>query len=524
MSTLSVEGLSIRYGRQRAVDDVSLQVDRGEIVAVVGESGSGKSTLAHALLGLLPDDARLSSGTITFAGRQVQTLTDRAWTRLRGRQLAFVPQDPGTALNPLLTIRRQVTEALRLQELTEPSVEDALADMGVPDPERILELLPHELSGGYRQRVLLAMAAIGRPQLLIADEPTSALDVTLQRTVLDRLQLVVRRDNAALVLVTHDLAVAADRADRIIVMRKGRVVEQGTVSDVLGNPEDEYTRLLIRSTPQLTVREQREPPAGRPQVRLTNVSKRYSGRRGTTVAVQDVSLSIPPGRTLGLVGASGSGKSTLARMVNLLVAPTTGSIELDSAALMESSSAQRRGLRRRVQLVAQNPYDALDPRMTVQTIIGEPLRAFKVGSSRERRRRVQELLENVGLEPDLAYRKPRALSGGQRQRVAIARALALNPSLLVLDEPVSALDVVVQARILELLDRLQREHNLAYLLISHDLAVVSALSDTIAVMDAGRIVEHGPAAQVLSSPTSPVTKTLLAAVPATASLTSVPAH
>ncbi|MFF0341720.1 dipeptide ABC transporter ATP-binding protein [Kribbella sp. NPDC004875] len=507
--TLSVEGLSIRYGRQRAVEAVTLRVGRGEVVAVVGESGSGKSTLAHALAGLLPDEARLDAGTITFAGRQVQALSDRGWTRLRGRQIAFVPQDPGTALNPLLTVRRQITEALRQQGLTEPSAESALIDMGVPDPERILKMLPHELSGGYRQRVLLAMATIGRPALLIADEPTSALDVTVQRTVLDRLQLVVRRDDAALVLITHDLAVAAERADRIVVLRNGRVVEQGATSEVLGNPQREYTRLLLRSTPRIVVPEFRGPVGGRPLLRLTAVSKTYSGRRGTTTAVQDVSLSIQPGRTLGLVGASGCGKSTLARMINLLVEPTTGSIELNGATV----SGNRRDFRQQVQLVAQNPYDALDPRMTVEKIIGEPLRAFHVGSRRERRTRVRELLEDVGLEPELADRRPRALSGGQRQRVAIARALALNPSLLVLDEPVSALDVVVQARILELLLRLQQERDLAYLLISHDLAVVSSLSDTIAVMDAGRVVEHGPTAEVVTTPDNPITRSLLEAVP-----------
>ncbi|MFI6452400.1 ATP-binding cassette domain-containing protein [Streptosporangium amethystogenes] len=502
---LAVRGLTVRYGPsgrgRSAVDRADLTVEAGQIVAVVGESGSGKSTLAHALAGLLPDTARVTGGGVTFGGERVDGLRERAWRRLRGRRIAFVPQDPGTALNPLMTVRAQLAEALRLTGIPRPgetAFEDALSRVGIPDPAAVLDRHPHQLSGGFRQRVLLGMALAGRPALLIADEPTSALDTTVQKTVLDLIQKVAARDGTSILLITHDLGVAADRADRVAVMSEGRVVEEGPAERVLGSPEAAYTRLLLESAPRLLTGP--APTVGDPLLAVRDLRKVYPGG---TVAVEGASFTLDRAGTLGLVGASGSGKSTIARMITGLVEPTGGSVLLNGAPV-------RAG---RVQFVAQNPYASLDPLMSVGRIIAEPLRALRAGTRAERRERVRRLLEDVALPPEVARRRPSALSGGQRQRVAIARALAPSPDLIVLDEPVSALDAVTQAQILALLRRLQDKHGMAYLLISHDLAVVAAAAGRLAVMRDGRIIESGPTAGVLAAPEAPFTRELLAAVP-----------
>ncbi|WP_214104240.1 ATP-binding cassette domain-containing protein [Acrocarpospora catenulata] len=499
---LAVRGLTVRYGRGGpAVDRADLTVEAGQIVAVVGESGSGKSTLAHALAGLLPDTARVTGGSVTFGGERVDGLRERAWRRLRGRRIAFVPQDPGTALNPLMTVRAQLAEALRLTGTPRPgqdALEDALGRVGIPDPAAVLGRYPHQLSGGFRQRVLLGMALAGRPALLIADEPTSALDTTVQKTVLDLIQRVAARDGTSILLITHDLGVAADRADRVAVMTEGRVVEEGPAERVLGSPEAAYTRLLLDSVPRPSAGP--APTAGEPLLAVRDLRKVYPDG---TVAVEGASFTLDRAGTLGLVGASGSGKSTVARVITGLVEPTGGSVLLDGAPV-------RAG---RVQFVAQNPYASLDPLMSVGRIIAEPLRALRAGTRAGRRERVRRLLEDVGLPPEVAWRRPSALSGGQRQRVAIARALAPSPDLIVLDEPVSALDTVTQAQILTLLRRLQGKHGMAYLLISHDLAVVAAAAGRLAVMRDGRIVEYGPTAEVLAAPEAPFTRELLAAIP-----------
>ena len=500
---LAVRGLTVRYGRRgrAAVDGADLTVDAGRIVAVVGESGSGKSTLAHALAGLLPDAARVTGGVITFDGERVDRLRERAWRRLRGRRIAFVPQDPGTALNPLMTVRAQLGEALRLtgaRRVDEGTLEEALGRVGIPDPAAVLGRYPHQLSGGFRQRVLLGMALAGRPALLIADEPTSALDTTVQKTVLDLVQRVAAEHGTSVLLITHDLGVAADRADRVAVMTEGRVVEEGPAERVLRSPRAAYTRLLLDSAPRPA--DAPAPPPPDPLLVVRDLRKVYADG---TVGVEGASFTLDRAGTLGLVGASGSGKSTIARVVTGLVEPTGGSVLLDGAPV-------RAG---RVQFVAQNPYASLDPLMSVGRIVAEPLRALRVGGRAERRERVLSLLVDVGLPPEVARRRPAALSGGQRQRVAIARALAPSPDVIVLDEPVSALDTVTQAQILALLRRLQDKHGTAYLLISHDLAVVAAAAGRLAVMRGGRIVESGPTAEVLAAPGAAFTRELLAAIP-----------
>ncbi|GAA3422259.1 ABC transporter ATP-binding protein [Streptosporangium vulgare] len=492
---LAVRDLTIRYGPsgrgRAAVDNVDLTVEAGQIVAVVGESGSGKSTLAHALAGLLPDTARVTGGGITFGGERVDGLRERAWRRLRGRRIAFVPQDPGTALNPLMTVRAQLAEALRLTGTPRPgeaTLEDVLGRVGVPDPAAVLDRHPHQLSGGFRQRVLLGMALAGRPALLIADEPTSALDTTVQKTVLDLIRKVVARDGTSILLITHDLGVAAERADRVVVMTEGRVVEEGPAERVIGSPEAAYTRLLLDSVPRPATGP--SPITGDRLLTVRDLRKVYPGG---TVAVEGASFTLDRAGTLGLVGASGSGKSTIARMITGLVEPTGGSVLLDDA-------PARAG---RVQFVAQNPYASLDPLMSVGRIIAEPLRALRTGTWAERRERVRRLLEDVALPPEVARRRPSTLSGGQRQRVAIARALAPSPDLIVLDEPVSALDAVTRAQILALLRRLQDRHGTAYLLISHDLSVVAAAAGRLAVIRNGRIIESGPTSEVLAAPEAP---------------------
>ncbi|UMP06908.1 ABC transporter ATP-binding protein [Amycolatopsis sp. EV170708-02-1] len=494
MTLLTVRGLTVHYGRSPAVADAHLSIHSGQVVAVVGESGSGKSTLAQALVGLLPPAAHVR-GEITFDGARVDRLTDRRWRRLRGRRIAYVPQDPGTALNPLMTIRAQVAEALRLNG-NSAAPATVLARAGIPDPDRVLACHPHQLSGGYRQRVLLGMALAGRPALVIADEPTSALDTTVQKAVLDLIRSMAA-DGTSVLLITHDLGVAADRADRVAVMSGGRIVEEGPATQVFGNPQDAYTRLLIDSVPRPLASAR---PVTEPLLEACELRKTY----GETVAVDGVSFALGEAGALGLVGESGSGKSTIARMVTGLAEPTAGRVLVagDPPALGNG----------RVQFVAQNPYSSLDPLWSVGRIIAEPLRARGMGRA-QRRSRVLGLLTDVALPESYATRRPGTLSGGQRQRVAIARALAPRPDLIVLDEPVSALDVVTQAQILSLLRRLRDLHGLAYLLISHDLAVVASAADHLVVLRNGRLVETGPTGDVLSSPAAPFTRELLDAVP-----------
>lgn len=531
---LTVRDLAVSYrtgrGDVHAVRDVSLHVDTGETVAVVGESGSGKSTTAAAVVRLLAPAARITSGAIDLLGHDLATASPRVLRTVRGALVGLVPQDPTVSLNPVTRIGDQVAEALVVHGLADRrgaarEAVEALRRTGLPEPELRARQYPHELSGGMRQRVLIAIALVARPRLLVADEPTSALDVTVQRRILDHLDELTAATGTGVLLITHDLGVAADRADRIVVMSRGRVVEAGTPDEVLGSPREAYTRALLAAAPSLRgARRAATPPVATdtpPALEVRGLVKDFplprTSRTGAGVlrAVDDVSFAVPRGRTLALVGESGSGKSTTARLALRLTEPTAGTVHVDGADVTRARGEQLRSLRRRLQVVQQNPYASLDPRWTVERIVTEPLRAFRVGDRRERAARAAELLDLVALPASALHRNPAELSGGQRQRVAIARALSVRPDIVVLDEPVSALDVSVQAQILDLLADLQRDLAVSYLFISHDLAVVRQVAHEVVVLRHGRVVEQGDVETVFARPSHPYTTELLDAIPGT---------
>lgn len=533
---LSISELSVtyssRHGEVHAVQNVSMDFYPGETVSIVGESGSGKSTLVARLLGLLGPEARVNQENYLIQGQDYSNLKDRAWAKIRGRKIGFIPQDPAGSLDPVQSIGAQVAEALKLNGLPRRqwksrSVE-LLRTAGIDAPEHYLGLYPHQLSGGTCQRVLIAMAVAGAPSLIIADEPTSALDVTTQKQVLDHLTGLVLDSGATLVLITHDLGVALDRSDRTIVMQSGKIVEAGSTAKIFNEPEQEYTQRLVRAAPSLAepkvwLRETASEPsienrAASPAVEVRGLRKVFGRGSSGTVAVASASFSLPPGKTLSIVGQSGSGKSTTARLTLGLEQPTSGEVTIRSKAGEEFDPhhlgrADMKKLSRLAQFVYQNPYSSLHPRFTIGEIISEPLRAHKVGTKSEREAQTIALMDSVGLHAAIVNRSAKELSGGQRQRVAIARALALNPELVVLDEPVSALDVSVQEQILNVLVQLQDELGLSYLFISHDLAVVRQISDDVMVMNKGQFVESGPVDKVLSSPDHAYTQALLEASP-----------
>ncbi|AYE99208.1 ABC transporter ATP-binding protein [Mycobacterium paragordonae] len=532
---LSVEGLQVRFGSDEpVVRGVDLRVSRGQTVAVVGESGSGKSTTAAAILGLLSPGGRITGGRITFDGTDITSAGRRLMRSIRGREIGYVPQDPMTNLNPVWKVGFQVREALRVNTDGRDARRRAvqlLADAGMPDPAKQAGRYPHQLSGGMCQRALIAIGLAGRPRLLIADEPTSALDVTVQRQVLDHLQRLTDELDTALLLITHDLALAAERAEQVVVIHRGQVVESGAAQSILRDPAHEYTQRLVAAAPSVTARDKRateirervaaeaaeQAGAQDDIVVVSELTKTYPEtgglpwRRAEFLAVEAVSFKVRRASTLAIVGESGSGKSTVARMVLGLLQPTSGSVVFDGTDV----AAVRKTLafRRRIQPVFQNPYSSLDPMYPVFRAIEEPLRIHRVGDRRQREQTVRELLEQVALPSSVFDRLPRELSGGQRQRVAIARALALRPDVLVCDEAVSALDVLVQAQILDLLGELQANLGLTYLFISHDLAVVRQISDDVLVMRGGRVVEHAPTEAVFTSPSHEYTRLLLEAIP-----------
>jgi len=541
MSVLDVQDLRVSYrartGRREVVHGVDVTVDEGEVVALVGESGSGKSTTAHALIGLLPDGGRVDAGSISLGGVDITAWNQKRLRSVRGAQVGLVPQDPASSLDPVRPIGVQVGEILRVHGIRDAAARRArvlelLERVGLDDPALRARQYPHELSGGMRQRVLIATAIALRPRLIIADEPTSALDATVQRRILDLIDDLRREEGTAVLLVTHDLGVAADRAQRLVVLNQGRVVEQGPSAGILSSPSDPYTRQLLADAPALAPEDFRRPPpplfirdaaaaaAENPYAIVAEGLVKEFAVRGREAfrAVDEVSFQVRRGTTHALVGESGSGKTTTARLVTRFLQPDGGRIELADASGRLADIAGLRGdglrqLRRRIQLVYQNPFSSLDPRQSVAQIVAEPLHNFREGGRAARRERAAELIGRVKLPADVLERSPRELSGGQRQRVAIARALAIDPELVVLDEAVSALDVTVQARILELLESLQQELGLTYLFISHDLAVVRRISHTVSVMRRGRVVETGSTEDLFSAPTHEYTRELLAAVP-----------
>ena len=541
---LTVTGLAVDYtsrtGTTHAVRGVDFAVPRGAIVAIVGESGSGKSTISQSLVRSLPIGGSIVGGSIDFDGRDLVRLPERALRSIRGSEIGFVPQDPSNSLNPLLRVGEQIAETLRLHRKLNRADAAAeavriLDEVGIPNAAARAGQFPHELSGGMKQRVLIGIAWACTPKLVIADEPTSALDVTVQRHVLDRLETMAREHGTSVLLVTHDLAVAADRADLIVVMQRGLVVETGTAATVLGAPEHEYTRELVAAAPGLSSARLAARPlavasdvltlgfgerAAQPADTILEVEHltktfvlRSAGVATSFTAADDVSFQVPRGSTFSIVGESGSGKTTTARMVARITDADSGSIRFDGDDISRARGDVLRQLRRRIQVVYQNPFGSLDPTMTVERVVTEPLRAFRIGNRAQRAETARALLDAVRLDPSLAERRPTQLSGGQRQRVAIARALALGPELLVLDEPVSALDVSVQEQILQLLVDLQAEFGLSYLFISHDLGVIRQVSDHIAVMRLGRMVEQGPARIVMANPSEQYTRELLEAIP-----------
>ncbi|MGY5763786.1 ABC transporter ATP-binding protein [Brachybacterium sp. DNPG3] len=561
---LEISDLEITFstssGPVRAVRGANLTVYPGETVAIVGESGSGKSTTAMSIARLLPKNGKVTGGSIRFGGRDITDVPEREIRALRGSEVGLVPQDPMSNLNPMWRVGSQIKEALAANGIARNSAASArtvelLEEAGLPDAEKRAEQFPHEYSGGMKQRALIAMGLAARPRLLIADEPTSALDVTVQQQILDHLDTLTTELGTAVLLITHDLGLAAERAQHLVVMYKGQVVESGPALELLQKPQHPYTKRLIAAAPSLasrrlvSVAEREQVPEqaqeiaeeqaeaavgtavgadaafgattdpGQPIIRVRNLTKDFPIRgsvpwRSTPFrAVDDVSFDLARGTTTAIVGESGSGKSTVAQMVLKLLTPTSGSVEFEGRDITGFGGAELKALRRRVQPIFQNPYGTLDPMYSIYRTIEEPLRLHGIGDAASREAKVRDLLDKVSLPAAMMRRYPNELSGGQRQRIAIARALALDPEVVICDEAVSALDVLVQAQVLELLNDLQAELGLSYLFITHDLAVVRQIADRTLVMEKGRVVEQGTTDEVFHAPREEYTKRLLAAIP-----------
>ncbi|MBW9122000.1 dipeptide ABC transporter ATP-binding protein [Microbacterium trichothecenolyticum] len=591
---LQVRDVAVQFqtidGPVHAVEGVDLDIAAGETLAIVGESGSGKSTTAMATIGLLPGNGKVTQGSILFEGEDLVGAPESVMRTIRGRSIGLVPQDPMSNLNPVTRIGTQIAETLLAHGLAtrkdvDRKVVETLAAAGLPNAQARAKQYPHEFSGGMRQRALIAIGLACDPKLLIADEPTSALDVTVQKTILDQLERMTGERGTAVMLITHDLGLAAERASRVVVMNRGRIVEQGPARQILEDPQHPYTQALVKAAPSVAavrlrpevfrktapgtprpdiapadgkasaaspagenatadetaavpatsaasaeVRETQPtaaPIPGAPAtpsaevsapdniVEVEGLTKIYQvrGSKEDFAAVTDVSFSIPRGETVAIVGESGSGKTTTARMLLKVIEPTSGSIRFDGVDVATLKGRQLRDFRQRVQPIFQDPYSSLNPMFSIERIITEPLDFYRRGSSKERAKRVRQLLDDVALPQTMLRRYPSELSGGQRQRVAIARSLALSPDLIVCDEPVSALDVLVQDQILTLLGDLQREYGLSYLFISHDLAVVRLISDYVCVMKDGELVEAASSEEIFTNPRDPYTRRLLASIP-----------
>ena len=526
MTALVVEHLSValpRGGdRPQAVTAISFEVKKGEILCLVGESGSGKSVIAQAVMGLLPKTLPVVDGSMRLEGEELTRAPEARLRALRGARMSMVFQEPMTALNPVMRCGAQIDEVLREHTDLSPAARRArtvqiLREVALPEPERMIDSYPHQLSGGQRQRIMIAMALVLEPVLLIADEPTTALDVTTQAQILKLIVEVQRRRGMGVLFITHDFGVVAEVADRVAVLREGRLVELGAKLEVLSKPRDEYTRMLIKAVPTLTPHGRAAERSAPLVLQTAGLSKTYRdggwfAKKRVVVAASEVNLEVRKGQTLGIVGESGSGKSTVARCIVRLVEPSAGEIRLGGVDIARMPARQLRPLRRRVQIVFQDPYRSLNPRRTVgEAIIEGPLNyGVPRSSALERARRLMQL---VRMDPAALGRYPHQFSGGQRQRICIARALAMEPELLVADEAVSALDVSVQAQVLALLEEIRTRLSLAMLFITHDLRVAAQVCDEVAVMQHGRVVEYGPAHEVFRTPRHEYTRALLAAAP-----------
>ncbi|HXI08550.1 MAG: ABC transporter ATP-binding protein [Bradyrhizobium sp.] len=517
---VAIKGLG---DRPHAVRGINLSVGANEIVCVVGESGSGKSVTAQAVMGLLPKKAmEIESGSIRLEGEELTTKSDADLRAIRGTRMAMVFQEPMTALNPVERVGDQIGEVLEVHTDLDPKerrkrVLDIMRAVHLPDPEQMIDAYPHQLSGGQRQRIMIAAALVLDPALLIADEPTTALDVTTQAQILKLVREMQGRKKTGVLFITHDFGVVSEIADRVVVMQLGRIVEQGPAEEVLRNPREDYTRMLLASVPSMTP-PRRVPVSGAVVLQTDRLFKTYGKRslfqpRARVVnAVNDVSLQVRRGETLGIVGESGSGKSTVARCVARLVEPSSGAIKIDGSDIAGMTEAHLRAMRQRVQFIFQDPYRSLNPRRTVGEAIIEGPMNFGL-SRKEALERARELMAVVHLSPEALDRYPHQFSGGQRQRICIARALAMRPEVLIGDEPVSALDVSVQAQVLKLLDEVRNKFNLAVLFITHDLRVAAQVCDRIAVMQRGVIVEQGTTSEVFAAPRHEYTRALFDAAP-----------
>lgn len=544
MPVLEVVDLEVAFrsstGMVPAVRKANFTVYPGQTIAIVGESGSGKSTAAAAVIGLLPGTGKVVGGRILFQGHDITELSKKQYVELRGSHIGMVPQDPMSNLNPVWKIGFQVKEALTANNLAKgrekERVVELLEEAGLPDAARRAKQYPHEFSGGMRQRALIAMGFAGEPKLLIADEPTSALDVTVQRRILDHLNNLTEKSDTSVLFITHDLGLAAERASHLVVMHRGRVVESGPALDILKQPKHPYTQRLVAAAPslashriqaaldrgetsdELLTHGMADPDEYEEIIRASHLTKIFDvrGAKGDAKklkAVDDVSFTLRRGTTLALVGESGSGKSTVANIILNLIDPTEGKVFYQGTDLSTLNKRELFDMRAKLQVVFQNPYGSLDPMFSVYRCIEEPLLVHHIGSRKEREERVASLLDAVALPRSAMRRYPGELSGGQRQRVAIARALALKPEIIVLDEAVSALDVLVQEQILQLLAEIQHSSHLTYLFITHDLAVVRQMADEIVVMQSGRVVETGTVDDIFDNPREAYTRDLIEAIP-----------
>lgn len=530
---LQVDNLHVSFLTQdevlEAVKGVTFDVHKGETLGIVGESGSGKSVTARSIMKLLPSPPSLmTAGSIEFSGKPISEYTDQQMETIRGKDISMIFQDPMTSLNPTIKIGKQIDETLRKhQNLSSAEAKKRTINMlemvGINNAKERYNQYPHEFSGGMRQRVMIAMALACQPKLLIADEPTTALDVTIQAQILRLMKKMQRQLDTSIILITHDLGVVAGMCDRVIVMKEGEVVEQNTTEKIFSDPQHSYTKKLLNALPQINVKKEskgkisipKDIQPDQPLIEVQNLKQEFPMGAGRSIkAVDSISFSIHPGETLGLVGESGSGKSTTGRLLLQLQKGIGGEILYRGMSLNRMTKKEMKLLRKEVQIIFQDPYASLNPRMKVLDIIGQPLDIHKLYDTKaERRARVEELLELVGLRKEHAMRYPHEFSGGQRQRIGIARALAVKPKFIVCDEPLSALDVSIQAQIVDLLKDLQKEFGLTYLFIAHDLSVVKHISDRIAVMNAGKIIELAESEELYSNPIHPYTKSLLHAVP-----------